>query len=171
MLDNGFLAPQIVLVGHKKQHNFIVTVAVPKCISLNDFLRNASGWDAHVFFEHKKHQIAQLGNLIGRMHAANIVHGDLLCGNVLLSGDKPGEYEVYFIDNERTKHHRAFMARARLKNLVQLNKVGAYVANTDRMRFFRQYARHNPAICSAKKHGKLVSHATRRHPDNSARNA
>lgn len=122
------------------------------------------------------------------MHAANIVHGDLLCGNVLLSGDKPGEYEVYFIDNERTKHHRAFMARARLKNLVQLNKVGAYVANTDRMRFFRQYARHNPAICSAKKswikkildrttqrsakkHGKLVSHATRRHPDYSARNA
>ena len=181
LLDNGFLAPQVVLVGHKKQHNFIVTAAVPKCMSLNDFLQNTSGWDAHIFCDYKKHQIEQLGNLIGRMHATNIVHGDLLCGNLLLSGDQPGEYKIYFIDNERTEHHLVFTAKARLKNLVQLNKVGAYVANTDRMRFFQQYARHNPVVCSAKKlwlkkiivrtaqriakkHRKQINHIAQRHP-------
>ena len=39
LADNGFLAPPIVIVGNKKQHNFIVTISVPMHISLGDFCR------------------------------------------------------------------------------------------------------------------------------------
>ena len=151
LADNGFLAPPIVIVGNKKQHNFIVTISVPMHISFGDFLQNRPGWNADIFFKHKKHQIEQLGNLVGRLHAANITHGDLICGNLLLSGNTPEQYKIYFIDNESIKRYPVLTAKIRVKNLAQLNRIGSFVTKTDRMRFFKHYRRQSPKFNDAGK--------------------
>ncbi len=152
LAKNDFLAPQLVLLGHKKKHNFMVTVAVPNCISLASFLQNMPGWGAPMFWLAKTNQLEQLGKLIGKMHAANIVHGDLLCGNLLLSGEQ-GKYKIYLIDNERTKHYFILPSKQRLKNLVQLNLFQcSTISKSDRMRFFNHYLSENPAIVPIKKY-------------------
>jgi len=146
LAGHGFLAPQTVMVGQKGRHNFMITAAVPDCVSLADFLQT------RLSRAEKTRQLERLGKLVGKMHAARIIHGDLLCGNILLSGE-PGRFEVYFIDNERTKRYFIVPPKQRLKNLVQLNKYPSPgISNTDRMRFFNAYLSENPSIASAKKH-------------------
>ncbi len=156
LMKNGFCAPQPVLLGHKKQHNFLVTTAVPDCISFASFLGNRPDSKnrnaAWISRSEKTRQIERLGKLVGRMHAANITHGDLLCGNILLSGEQ-GRYDIYFIDNENTRRYFILPPKRRLKNLVQLNLFRhASLSNADRLRFFKQYLSENPKIRSAEKY-------------------
>ncbi|MGI9311078.1 MAG: lipopolysaccharide kinase InaA family protein [bacterium] len=148
---HGFRAPQVVMVGHARRHCFIVMAAVPQRIGLDDFLRNAAGDDARAHRMHRRAQIARLGDLIGRLHAAGIAHGDLLRGNLMLSGRDPARMEVYFIDNERTRRYRALPARARVRNLAQLNRFADDFGVADRMRFLHQYLRHHPDLRAARK--------------------
>jgi len=146
LTENGFLAPQTIMAGQKGLHNFMVAAAVANYISLAAFLK------MRLSRAEKTAQLERLGKLIGKMHAARIIHGDLLCGNILLSGG-PDRFEIYFIDNERTKRHFIVPPKQRLKNLVQLNKCQLPgVSNTDRMRFFMHYLSENPGIERAKKY-------------------
>jgi len=158
--ENGFLTPKVVAVGQKGRRNFMVSAGVPNSVSLNAFLHAGHG---------KKALIRQLGELVGRMHALNIVHGDLLCGNILLSdaddGAKRGQFDIWFIDNERTKRHPVLFAKLRIKNLVQLNKAGKEAATkTDRLLFFNRYLCADRRVAQAKKKwvGKTVKRTARR---------
>jgi len=146
LTDNGFLAPKTIMVGQKGLHNFMVTAAVADCVSLGAYLQTP------LSRAEKTAQLKQLGKVVGKMHAARIIHGDLLCGNILLSGE-PGRFDVYFIDNERTKRHFIVPPKQRLKNLVQLNKhQSPGLSNTDRMRFFMHYLSENLGLESAAKY-------------------
>jgi len=146
LTENGFVAPKTIMVGQNGPHNFMVTAAVSDCISLGAFLQT------RLSRAQKNATLERLGRLVGKLHAARIIHGDLLCGNILLSGDAH-RFEVYFIDNERTKRHFIVPPRQRLKNLVQLNKYSSPgISNTGRMRFFNAYLSENPGLASDKKH-------------------
>jgi hypothetical protein len=73
------------------------------------------------------------------MHAKGIFHGDLRLGNILARQEK-NRWRFFFLDNERTRKFYRLPARLRLKNLVQVNMPPpAYMSNTDRMRFFKEY--------------------------------
>ena len=141
----GFNAPQIIAVGGGAR-NFIVMAAVANCIALSEFLHNAHNLDAENFWREKRQLLKTLGQVVGKMHAMKISHGDLLCGNIMLSG-KPGGYKIYFIDNERTRRFIMLPARERLKNLAQLNRfAGGALNNVDRLRFFNNYLNANSKI-------------------------
>ena len=148
----GFFTPEVVAIGHAKHRNFAVTTAVPDAFSAYAFLESCANGDDVISPHHKKHMIRKLGSIVGKMHSLRIVHGDLLCGNILLSEtSRAGDYECYFIDNERTRRYPFLPAKLRLKNLVQLNKVSGHLATkTDRMLFFKHYIRHNPEIARRK---------------------
>ena len=161
--ENGFLAPQVVMVGYDNSHDFIVTAAVPKHITASEFFVNALQLPPPDFINHKRRQLKHLGEVVGKLHAAGIFHGDLLLGNLLFSGDNPSDYQVYFIDNERTQRRRIFTTRARLKNLAQLNRFCTSLTVTDRLRFFNRYIRYNPEVGRRRWIGKVLARTAKKY--------
>ena len=80
------------------------------------------------------------------MHAANISHGDLRTGNVLVKL-KEDDWDFYFLDNERTVKYNKLPDKLRIKNLVQIGMVlNENLTNTDRMRFYKTYLKQNQQV-------------------------
>jgi tRNA A-37 threonylcarbamoyl transferase component Bud32 len=82
---------------------------------------------------------AALGELIGRMHRADVVHSDLHCGNVLVRTDDP-ELRLVLMDLHRAYHRRRLSRRRKAANLAHLYHDRCYfTTRTDRLRFLRHY--------------------------------
>jgi len=135
---NGFLTPLIVAVGKKVcmgfiSRNFLITSEIKDIVSLPELLNENIP---------QRHQlIEQFGRTVGIMHSKNIFHGDLRLGNVLVKS-AGGKFDFIFLDNERTRKFWKLPDRRRLKNLVQINMLRDNISNADRMRFFREYLKH-----------------------------
>ena len=149
---NGFNAPAVIgLFEHRTgpfcTNNLLVTEGIENSKSmpqlLTDICQN-SGRDTSI---DKRDLIEAFGGIIGKMHAKGIFHGDLRLGNVLVVREKQ-KWRFFFIDNERTKKFYHLPNRLRLKNLVQINMFQSGITNTDRMRFFKAYLKHNPAVAN-----------------------
>lgn len=82
-----------------------------------------------------------LAQLIGRMHAAGVIHRDLHCGNILVRTDA-GVDQLVLTDLHRVQHRRRLSRRARAANLAQLlHDRRDWATRTDRLRFLRHYLR------------------------------
>ncbi len=79
----GVLTPQIL---HVDKLNYKIIMEFIDGIRVKDFLNDAKKGEIEFLCE-------QIGRSIGKMHAADIVHGDLTTSNMILKDDK-----VYFID-------------------------------------------------------------------------
>ncbi len=81
------------------------------------------------------------------MHKADIFHGDLRPGNILIEV-LDDDFHFYFIDNERTRYfHDEIPSRLREKNLVQINTIlMSQITFTDRLIFFKAYLDENPEL-------------------------
>ena len=80
-----------------------------------------------------------LADLIGRMHAAGVVHRDLHCGNVLVRTDTD-PVELVLTDLHRASLGRRLSRRARAANVAMLLHDRRHVTTrTDRLRFLRRY--------------------------------
>ena len=80
-----------------------------------------------------------LADLIGRMHAAGVVHHDLHCGNVLVRTDAD-PVELVLTDLHRASLRRRLSRRARAANVAMLLHDRRHVTTrTDRLRFLRRY--------------------------------
>ncbi|MCK5000786.1 MAG: hypothetical protein KAS23_14690 [Anaerohalosphaera sp.] len=137
---NGLKAPQTIAVGEMRYGPFLV-----KEFAVT--LEAAGARDVYWWLSQKTDQRSQfaeeLGDTIGKMHKANICHGDLRPGNVMAmaTGER---FDFYFLDNERTLQFRPLPWKLRKKNLVQINMLlGDMISRTDRMRFFKSYMKHN----------------------------
>jgi tRNA A-37 threonylcarbamoyl transferase component Bud32 len=89
----------------------------------------------------KRRLLANLGNCVGRLHAAGFVAGDLVPANVWSVGPDD-RATIALLDHDRTRHGAvpAPWGRAR-RNLVQLNRFALRgVVLTDRLRVYRDYA-------------------------------
>ncbi len=83
----------------------------------------------------------RLGELVGRMHAAGVIHEDLHCGNVLVRTD-PDKETMVLMDLHRARHGRCLSRRSRAMNLAQLfHDRYNFTTRTDRLRFLRAYLR------------------------------
>ena len=156
MLQRNHLnAPEIIALGRSGfasivSKSFLITKevengkAIYQC--LIDDLRCPGDHPPHV-----RHRfVRQLGNTIGRMHAAGIFHGDLRPGNVF-ARLQDENWEFFLLDNERTKKLFWLPPFLRIKNLVQINMLPFDVSHTDRMRFFNEYLKHNPQLKTKQK--------------------
>ena len=147
---NGFDAPAVVgLFEHHTglfcNENLLLTEGIENSKSMQHLLADICQNTAGDGFNRRRALIEAFGRTIGKMHAKGIFHGDLRLGNVLVvrEGQK---WRFFFIDNERTKKFYHLPARLRLKNLVQINMFRNGITNTDRLRFFKAYLKHNPVV-------------------------
>ena len=142
---NNLLSPEVIAVGQKTLGPF-----VGKSFMITRSVENAptlTNWIAEVTDVNTKRKfIRQLAQTIGKMHAANISHGDLRTGNILVK-PKDNGWDFYLLDNERTVKYSKLPGKLRFKNLVQLNMLTEKnLTSTDRMRFYKTYLK----ICREK---------------------
>ena len=123
----------------------MATVEAPDAIPMYHHLLGEPGGTPRCTGRQRRQLLHVLGEAVGRMHRAGIVHGDLRPGNIL-ARKSDGRWEVFFIDNERTKKWPFLPNRLRLKNLVQINMLPSDVSKTDRLRFFHAYLLLNPSV-------------------------
>jgi tRNA A-37 threonylcarbamoyl transferase component Bud32 len=80
-----------------------------------------------------------LARLVGRMHAAGVIHRDLHCGNVLIRQGAEGP-EAVLMDLHRAARRGRLSRRARAANLAQLfHDRRDFTTRTDRLRFLKSY--------------------------------
>jgi len=151
LAEKGFCVPQIVAVGQRRYGpfcaaNFLITRALEDARDVYTCFDNNWTEQSPDVLRDKRRFIKALGETIGRMHRAGIFHGDMRAGNVFAKKSK-GNWQFFFLDNERTKRFRCLPQRLRLKNLVQINMLRAKaIGNTDRMRFFASYIGQDTSI-------------------------
>ncbi|MBN1943815.1 MAG: hypothetical protein JW849_11030 [Phycisphaerae bacterium] len=82
---------------------------------------------------------AAMGELIGRMHRAGVIHDDLHCGNVLVRTDGP-DVQLVLMDLHRASRRRRLSRRRKAVNLAHLfHDRRHFTTRTDRLRFLAHY--------------------------------
>jgi tRNA A-37 threonylcarbamoyl transferase component Bud32 len=105
-----------------------------------------------------------LGRMIGRMHAAGVLHKDLHCGNVLVTSDPRGKCRLVLTDLHRVARRRLLSRRAKAINLAQLfHDRHDFTTRSDRLRFLRAYIEASGSKGSLRGWQILVEHFGRRH--------
>ncbi|WP_019528817.1 lipopolysaccharide kinase InaA family protein [Dasania marina] len=139
----GFNTPAVIAWGKLSGgREFMLTLAVNgigvgSCIA--SYFRQPSNAQALYW---KRELLRSLGKLVGQLHSAGIIHGDLRPNNVLVElGKQP--YTFHLIDNERNQSFKRIPYKLIVKNLVQIGMLADIdLSRTDRMRFYQSYLQH-----------------------------
>jgi len=103
-----------------------------------------------------------LADLVGRMHAAGVVHRDLHCGNVLVHRDDPTRLAL--TDLHRMRRRRRLSRAARAANLAQLLHDRRLVTTrSEKLRFLKHYLRASGAEGSLRGWVWMIEPLARRH--------
>ncbi len=90
--------------------------------------------------------LVKLAELIGRMHAAGVIHHDLHCGNILVRTDRGAAPQLVLTDLHRARRSGRLSRRAKAANLAQLfHDRYELTTRTERLRFLKHYLRANGA--------------------------
>ena len=148
--QNGIGAPDVVALCERRfgpfcTHNSLLTEEVAGGRSMVEVLNDLRPDTGAGALARRRALIRAFAEMVGRMHARGIFHGDLRLGNVLVVQNGPSP-RFFLIDNERTKKFHRLPSRLRLKNLVQVNLFIHGITDTDRLRFFRAYLAVDPSI-------------------------
>ncbi|MCY2927207.1 MAG: hypothetical protein NT031_17590 [Planctomycetota bacterium] len=107
--------------------------------------------------------VIALAELIGRMHAAGVLHGDLHCGNVLVRTRTAGP-KLVLMDLHRAWRRRWLTRTAMAGNLAQLyHDRRDMTTRTDRMRFLKHYLKASGARGTLRGWSIMVEAIGRRH--------
>jgi len=104
-----------------------------------------------------------LAEVIGRMHAAGVIHRDLHCGNILVRTDRRAD-RLVLTDLHRAVRRRRLSRRARAANLAHLlHDRRNSTTRADRVRFLRHYLRVSGGAGTLRGWQLLVEDFARRH--------
>ncbi len=107
--------------------------------------------------------IRQLAGMVGRMHAAGVIHRDLHCGNLLVRTDGAAP-RLVLTDLHRMTRRRRLGRRVRAANLAQLlHDRFETTTRTERLRFLTHYLRASGADGTLRGWQILVEEFARRH--------
>jgi tRNA A-37 threonylcarbamoyl transferase component Bud32 len=158
LIRQGFETPGMPILGEKRflgvpLNNFLVTDFVSDAIGLYTFLKDDFKIPVGSEKMRIKHTILYaLGETVGKLHAAGIVHGDLRLDNILMRRNNGNKHKFYLIDNERNRYSESIPEKGVIKNLVQVNMISrALISGSDRMRFFNAYLLNNRGLSKNKK--------------------
>jgi tRNA A-37 threonylcarbamoyl transferase component Bud32 len=129
------LAVGTIRQGLWAHESWLLTREIPDVVPLDEFVkqRHAGG---RFSVSARGNLARQLGQLIGRMHAASLVHFDLHAGNILVraSGD---ELSVWLIDLHEIRQRRFLSIESAARNLALFDHFFLRQASrSDRRRFF-----------------------------------
>jgi len=106
--------------------------------------------------------LVRTARMVGRMHAAGVIHDDLHCGNILVRTD--GEPRVVLMDHHRVRRKRLLRRRHRAANLAQLfHDRYETTTRTERLRFLKHYLASTDAAGTLRGWQVLVEQFARRH--------
>lgn len=146
LLGEGFNTPELVCWGENNSCEFMVTREVPG-IGYGDYINkelkvdpcDSQNRNNLEIIKRKRNIVSDIGVLVGRLHKAGIIHGDLRPNNVLIALDGVKK-EFYLIDNERNKIHKNRRDKLVIKNLVQIMMFFPEdLAMSYRFRFYKEY--------------------------------
>lgn len=165
---NGLRCTKTVAMGEMIRgpvclRDFLLTENVEDANDIYGWFGTFGQVDSKFSRNEKRKFVKTLGETVGRMHSSGIFHGDLRPGNVLGKRVRDG-WEIFFLDNERTKQFGVLPEKLRIKNLVQINMLRRNeISITDHMRFFRNYLKQCPGIGDAKfLAGKVIARTAKR---------
>lgn len=123
-------------------HAYLISLEIPGAQDLPEYLRGLGSSLTGERFKEKRRTIRSVGLLIREFHRAGFYHSDLQLKNILIRNGEP-----FLIDFDRSYHQLPLPPRARVKNLLRLNRsvekwkrLGLPVTQGDRWRFFLSYA-------------------------------
>jgi tRNA A-37 threonylcarbamoyl transferase component Bud32 len=135
----GVPTPPVLAAMNRGGHHWLATAAVPDAQAGDQWHLAQLADPAPQARAAVRQATVELAAIIGRMHSAGIVHDDLHCGNVLVSGWGVRR-QVVMMDLHRMRRRRRLSRRARARNLAQLLHDRAdFTTRTDRLRFLRHY--------------------------------
>jgi tRNA A-37 threonylcarbamoyl transferase component Bud32 len=110
-----------------------------------------------------RHATLAIADLIGKMHAAGVLHGDLHCGNILIRTDSD-DLQMVLTDLHRARRLRHLSRRQKAMNLAQLFHDRFHLTGrTDRLRFLKRYLVASGATESLRGWQLLIEDFSRRH--------
>jgi tRNA A-37 threonylcarbamoyl transferase component Bud32 len=131
---------------------------VDQAYELNDYVlkrfsATVSPQEAHL----KKRFITACALRLRDLHAKGIYHADLKSNNILVKETHPDTWEFYFIDLDCVVFCRKLSFKKRAKNLAQMNaSIADCITVSDRLLFFKTYARGTPLLKDAKRYFKRI---------------
>lgn len=162
LTDSGVTTPWALAAQWTGGHQWLVTAAVSPAVA-------ADVWHDQQLLEGPagRRRIRQvtvaLAQLVGRMHAAGVIHGDLHCGNILIRTDTP-KLELVLTDLHRTRRARRISRRARAANLAHLfHDRMDFTTRTERFRFLKHYFHASGAEGTLRGWQLMVEHFAMRH--------
>jgi hypothetical protein len=142
----GFRAPENLAWGRLPGgREYLFSRAVPGR-GITDWLRRELSARDPAALVLRRQLLRQLGDFIGRLHAAGFIHGDLRPSNVL-AHHAEGQFSFSLIDNERNIRRQPAPGEGLLRNLMQLNMLlPSDLTNSDRWRFFLAWQAQMPEL-------------------------
>src|SRR5262249_17717495 len=114
---DGFEVPAILMRGIEDRGRELLVSARAHGLVLTRRLREVAKERGR-----KRAMLTELGTEIARLHRAGYLHGDLTPYNIVVVSEAPVRFA--FIDHDRTRRTGVSrLARARLRNLVQLGRL------------------------------------------------
>jgi tRNA A-37 threonylcarbamoyl transferase component Bud32 len=136
----------------------LITQEIPESQDLASFFAGHEGL-ASKGRSTQRHEVArQAGRTVRLMHDLGVYHADLNLKNLLVRPVSHARPTVYVIDFDRSRIRPSLSPRARVRNLLRLNRSvdklarkGGGVRYADRARFFRAYTQGDPMLIRAMK--------------------
>jgi serine/threonine protein kinase len=146
MTVRGIPAPEAVavLLGNRAS-SYLIMRAVGDAEPLVDAIHRAVG--PSVPLRRRRDFLRAAADFLMKCYAAGVFHCDLKSGNVLLRELPSGGWEFVLLDLAAVKFPRRISLDSKILNLAQLNaSIPTTLTWTDRLRFLRHMAEHEPLL-------------------------
>jgi glycosyltransferase involved in cell wall biosynthesis/tRNA A-37 threonylcarbamoyl transferase component Bud32 len=162
LVGHGVPVAEVLAARCGQPLEWVATRAIPQAEQadewhLKQFSRGREGQQA------VRGALVVLAEMIGRMHAAGVLHGDLHCGNVLVRTRTAGP-KLVLMDLHRARRRGWLSRTARAVNLAQLfHDRRELTSRTERLRFLKHYLRASGAKGTLRGWSIIIEAIGRRH--------
>ncbi len=139
LASHGIATTEVLAVGRAGRRTWLVSRAAEAASPMSAWHdERAESHDPRVAAEVRAVTLAT-AELVGKMHAAGIIHQDLHTGNILIQGDA-SDRRLVLMDLHRMSRRRWLSRRARAKNLAALMHDRQHATTrTLRLAFLKRY--------------------------------
>ena len=146
------------------RQNILLTEYIDRALELNDYvLGNFKGVLSKNEMQKKKRFLGKFAQRLRELHERGIYHADLKSNNILIKEKSDEEWRFYFIDLDRVAFKESLSFDQRSNNLAQINaSVADCITPSDRLKFFRAYARGTSVMRQKKRYYQKILEISRK---------
>jgi len=146
------------------RQNILLTEYIDRAFELNDYvLGKFKGVLSKKEMQKKKRFLGKFAEKLRYLHEWGIYHADLKSNNILIKEKSDEEWQFYFIDLDRVAFKQSLSFDQRSNNLAQINaSVADCITPSERLKFFRAYARGTSVMEQKKKYYQKILEISRK---------